>query len=271
MNSLPDTQELALVTGASSGIGAELAKALARRKIPLVLTARRLDRLEQLQAELVQQHGVEVEVIAHDLSDSQAAEKLCEELDRRGLKISMLINNAGFGWYGDFVEQEPQQIESLLDVNVIALTKLTRLLAPAMAQRGQGRVLNVASTIAFTPAARMAMYSASKAYVLALSQALDMELRPKGVRVSVLCPGFTETEFNDVADWPATGLMKVLMLKAPHVAEAGIAGLLRGKRVIIPGWHFKLTALVVRFIPRSILLRLTALTVRSPKKNPKTE
>ena len=111
----------------------------------------------------------------------------------------------------------------------------------------------------------MALYSASKAYVLALSQSLDIELKPKGVRVSVLCPGFTETEFNDVADWPTTGLMKVLMLKAPHVAEAGIAGLLRGKRVIIPGWHYKLTAFVVRFLPRSIMLRLAALTVRSPK------
>lgn len=269
MNSLPDTRELALVTGASSGIGAELAKALARRKIPLVLTARRLDRLEQLRAELIEQQGVEVEVIAHDLNDPLGGEKLCKELERRGLQISILINNAGFGWYGDFIQQESREMESLLNVNVIALTALTRRLAPAMAERGRGRVLNVASMIGFTPSARMTMYSASKAYVLALSQALDMELKSQGVRVSVLCPGFTATEFNDVADWPQTGLMKVLMLKAPHVAEAGIAGLLRGKRVIVPGWHYKLTALVVRFLPRSVMLRLAALTVRSPKKTRK--
>ena len=265
MNSLPDTRARALVTGASSGIGAELAKALARRKIPLVLTARRLDRLEQLRAELIERHGVEVDVIDHDLNDPHGGETLCEELERRGLQISILINNAGFGWYGDFIQQEPREIESLLHVNVIALTALTRQLTPAMVQRGWGRVLNVASMIAFTPSARMAMYSASKAYVLALSQSLDMELRPRGVRVSVLCPGFTETEFNDVADWPQTGLMKVLTLKAPHVAEAGIAGLFRGKRVIVPGWHYKLTAFIVRFLPRSIMLRLAAWTVRSPK------
>lgn len=265
MNSLPDTRDVALVTGASSGIGAELARALARRKISLVLTARRLDRLEQLRSELIAEHGVEVEVIAHDLNDPDSGEKLAQELDRRGIKISILINNAGFGMYGNFLEQSPHEIESLLHVNVMALTALTRRLAPAMAERGHGRVLNVASMIAFTPAQRMAMYSASKAYVLALSQALDLELKRKGVRVSVLCPGFTETEFNDVAHWPATGLMKVLMLKAPHVAEAGIAGLLRGKRVIIPGWHYKLTAFVVRFIPRSLLLRMTAQTVRSPE------
>jgi short-subunit dehydrogenase len=263
MNSLLDTPKWALVTGASSGIGAELAKALARRKISLVLTARRVDRLEQLRTELIRQHGVEVAVIAHDLNDPRSGEKLCAELDRRGLRVSILINNAGFGWYGEFIQQSPQEIESLLHVNVIALTALTRQLAPAMAERGTGRVLNVASMIAFTPASRMALYSASKAYVMALSQSLDLELQPRGVRVSVLCPGFTETEFNDVADWPKSGLMKVLMLKAPHVAEAGIAGLLRGKRVIVPGWHYKLTALIVHFLPRRVMLRLAAMTVKS--------
>ena len=108
------------------------------------------------------------------------------------------------------------------------------------------------------------MYSASKAYVLALSQALDLELRGSGVRVAALCPGFTETEFNDVAAWPKSGLMKLLMLKAPHVAETGVAGMLRGKRVIVPGWHFKLTAFVVRFLPRSVMLRLAAQFVKSP-------
>lgn len=260
-----DTSGLALVTGASSGIGAELARALARRKIPLVLTARRVERLEQLRAELTQAHGVEVTVIAHDLDDPRSGEWLCAELERRGLQISMLINNAGFGLYGEFVSQPLEEIESLLHVNVLALTSLSRLLAASMARRGGGRVLNVASMISFTPAARMALYSASKAYVLALSQALDGELRPRGVRVSALCPGFTATEFNDVAAWPESLLMKVMMLKASHVAEAGVAGMLRGKRVIVPGWHYKLTAFVTRFLPRGLMLWLAAKFVESPE------
>ena len=237
----------------------------------MVLTARREDRLEQLKAELVAAHGVEVTVIPHDLGVPGGGETLFEELSRRELKITLLVNNAGFGWYGDFEQQKPEEIASMLQVNVLALTSLSRLLGAEMAKRGEGRILNVASMIAFTPAANMSLYSATKAYVMALSQALDMELRAKGVRVSVLCPGFTATEFNDVADWPKSGLMNLMMLQAPHVAKAGISGVLRGKRVIVPGWHFKLTTFILRFLPRSLMLHMAAMFVASPQQEQQSD
>ena len=260
-----DQHALALVTGASSGIGAELARALARRKIDLVLTARREDRLEKLKAELMAEHGIEATVIAHDLGVPGGAESLCEEIARRALKITILINNAGFGWYGDFEQQKPEDISTMLQLNVVTLTTLTRLLGAEMAKRGKGRILNVSSMIGFTPASQMALYSGTKAYVTALSQALDVELRDQGIRVCVICPGFTATEFNDVADWPKSRLMNLMMLKATHVAEEGVARLLQGKRVIIPGWHFRLTAFVIRFLPRSLMLKLAAMFVQSPE------
>ncbi len=224
----------ALVTGASSGIGAELARIHAERKGNLVLVARRADRLEALKAELEQAHGITAHVIAKDLSDPEAPQQIHDELAAQDVQIDYLINNAGFGYAGLFHEQNWARNEAMIKVNVVALAALTRLFAPEMAARGSGRILNVASMAGFLPGPLQAVYYATKAFVVSFSEATNNELAGTGVTVTALCPGPVKTEFLDQANLKhVRGLARYV--SAHGVAQAGYDAMRKGKTIIVPG------------------------------------
>ena len=244
----------ALVTGASVGIGRDLAVVLAENKHDLVITARNQEQLEALATELKQKFAVRVEVITKDLAKPQAAGELFEEVQGRNIAIDMLINNAGFGGHGRFDQENVDEILGMLQVNVVALTHLTSLFLPAMIERKQGRVMNVASTAAFLPGPLMAVYYASKAYVLSFSEAIAAELKRTGVTVTALCPGPTLTEFQKRAGIADTGSFQSgLTMDSMTVARIGHRAMMRGKRVAITGLRNKLMAHSTRLAPRSLL------------------
>jgi short-subunit dehydrogenase len=258
--------DLALVTGASSGIGAEFARQLATRGINLVLTARREERLSQLAAELTDSARypakISVTVIAADLNQPAGPDGLLTELERRGLAPTVLINNAGFGYFGKFLDQPAEEIEAMIQVNVRAATLLAHRLGHAMARRKRGAILNVASFAALAPIPRYAVYSGAKAYLVAWSQALAHELKKSHVRVSVLCPGFTRTEFHDVARHEKSSLMQRTELTPEYVARIGLRGLERGQTVIVPGMWYRLNALLIRLLPARAAVAMSARSVR---------
>jgi hypothetical protein len=241
-----------LITGASAGLGAEFARACARRGEALLLVARRRERLEALAAEL---GGAEV--IAADLSEPGAPRRLLDEAAARGLAVSTLINNAGFGLYGPFLDQTAERQAEMVDLNVRALTELTRMVLPDMAARGEGAILNVASTAAFQAGPNMAVYFATKAYVLSLTEALHQEMKGTGVKVSALCPGPTATEFGAVAGVSGSSFAK-LSTDAASVVAAGLKGLDANKAIVIPGLMNKVTAQSGRIIPRAAMRRIVA-------------
>jgi len=253
--------ELALVTGASSGIGRELARVLASQGVNLVITARREERLATLRDELQRAHDVKVDILPHDLDRPDGAALLYDVVRAGGHEITLLINNAGFGHFGDTADVDMAKIESQLQVNVDTLTRLTRLFAADMRKRGHGHLLNLSSFAALTPIPGYAVYSGAKAYVIGFSQALRHELKGSGVSVSVLCPGFTTTEFHKVSDHRKTRLMRTTSMTAEKVAAAGIAGMWRGKFLIVPGWWYKLNTLTARMLPRSWSSALSATIV----------
>jgi uncharacterized protein len=255
-------RELAVITGSSSGIGAEFARQLAAQGVNLILTARRRDRLEVLAAELAAKHAVQATVIESDLNTPEGADRLLAELEARGLVPTTLINNAGFGYFSPFVDQPRDDIEAMLQVNIRAVTILCRRIGESMAQRGGGRILNVSSFAALAPIPRYAVYSGAKAYIIAFSQALAHELAPRKVKISVLCPGFTKTEFHDVSRHKKSSLMRATELTVEQVAKAGLRGLARGQFLIIPGWWYKLNWLVSAVLPRRIMSALSAITVK---------
>lgn len=267
---LQSGSDLALVTGASSGIGAEFARRLAARGIDLVLTARREERLAELATELTDptknsaknSANISVTAIAADLNLSNGPERLLAELESRGLAPTVLINNAGFGYFGKFLEQPADEIEAMIQVNVRAATLLAHRLGHAMARRKRGAILNVASFAALAPIPRYAVYSGAKAYLVAWSQALAHELKKSNVRVSVLCPGFTRTEFHDVARHEKSSLMRRTELTPEYVARIGIRGLERGQTVIVPGLWYRLNALLMRLLPAKAAAALSARSVR---------
>jgi len=247
---------VALVTGASAGIGRELARILAREGHDLVLVARREPELTALGLELKEKYGADSRVITADLSKARAVQSLVKELGPEA-QIDVLVNNAGFGGHGAFVERDRDADLRQIAVNVTALTDLTRQLLPGMVARGRGRVLNVASTAAFQPGPFMAVYYATKAYVLSFSQALAEELAGTGVTVTTLCPGVTETEFQRVAGVEEVPLTKgPLSMSASAVAEAAYKGMARGRLVVTPGLHNKVGAQATRFTPRRVLLKV---------------
>jgi len=255
-----NTRPLALVTGASSGIGADLARELARDGYDLVLAARRIAPMEAL-AEELKGAGASVTVIAADLSKADAAAALAGEIEARGLVVDCLVNNAGLGDNALFHQEDPMRIGEMLRVNVVALTELTRLLLPGMVARRRGRVMLLASTAAFQPGPFMAVYCATKAYVLSLGEAIAYELRGTGVTLSVLCPGATETEFSRVANTGDMALFKSPMVQrmtAAEVARQGYAALRAGRALLITGWFNRLGAFLVRFAPRASATALTA-------------
>lgn len=245
----------ALITGASSGIGLELAKIFAAHGTPLVLTARREELLKALQTDIQNQYKVPVQIITKDLSRPGAAKELYIEIRDKGWEVSTLVNNAGFGLYGHFSETELSKELDMLQLNILALTELTKLFLGPMLQKKSGKILNLASTAAFQPGPVMACYYASKAYVLSFSEALSNELKGTGVSVSALCPGPTESEFQAKADINMNiGLFKASgMMTSAAVAKAGYEGLMKGKRVIVPGLINKITPLGMRFFPRAFV------------------
>lgn len=246
----------ALVTGASMGIGLELSRLLARDGHDLVLVARSRDKLEALAVELRAQSGVSVRVVARDLADPEAPREIFDELGAAGVAVGVLVNNAGFGSYGLFAETDTEKELELLQVNVVALTHLTKLFLPGMIARRRGRVCQVASTAAFQPGPLMAVYYASKAYVLSLSEALSNETEGTGVTVTALCPGPTETGFVAAAGMEKSKLFEANVMDARTVAEAGYRGMMEGKRVVIPGVRNSIMARVASLAPRGLVTRV---------------
>jgi uncharacterized protein len=240
----------ALITGASGGIGEELARQMAQ-KYSLILVARSFDKLEALAKEL---GGAQT--IALDLSTPDAAHKLSAELDKRGLEVEVLVNNAGFADYGEFALAPTDKLEQMVFLNIGTLTMLTRALLPKMLEKKRGQVLNVASTAAFMPGPLMAVYYASKAYVLSFGEALDEELRGTGVGITTLCPGPVATGFQDRAAMQDSKLLKNPMnpmMSVQEVAKEAIDALENKQRVVIPGLMNKLLALTPRIVPRAFV------------------
>ncbi len=241
-----------LITGASTGIGYELAKLFAADGSNLVLTARDANQLERVAAEVRGQFKITAMVIAKDLALAAGPAELFQELQQRGLSIDVLVNNAGFGAVGAFAHIDLQAQLDMIHVNITSLVHLSRLLLPGMIQRNTGGLLNVASTAAFLPGPHMAVYYASKAFVLSFSEALSEELRLTKVRVTALCPGPTRTRFQSRAGSKEAGPSQGGLLKvasAAAVAQAGYAGFMRGRRIVVPGWMNKLSVRLARLAP----------------------
>lgn len=248
--------ETALITGASSGIGLELARLFAADGADLVLVARNEENLNELAAELRTTHSCQVMVIARDLAKPDVPEEIFTLLERDGVHIDTVVNNAGFGLRGSTAELDLQRQMDMIQVNVNALAELTRLFLPAMIKNGSGGILNVASTASFQPGPNMAIYYATKAFVLSFSEALYEEVRSSGVHVSCLAPGATETGFAAVADMGNTLLFKAGVMSSKQVAEAGYHGLRKNKPIVIPGLKNKFTAFSVRLAPRGVVRKL---------------
>jgi short-subunit dehydrogenase len=244
----------ALITGSSSGIGYALAHCFAVNGYNLVLVSRDQQRLERLAVELRRKARISVKVIAKDLARPTSPDEIVEQLQREGIDVDILVNNAGFGMHGPFSEADVCEQLRLMQLNIASLTHLSRLLLPGMLRKRAGKILNVASTAAFQPGPLMAIYYASKAYVLSLSEALANELRGFGVTVTALCPGPTRTEFQARAGIAHTRLMSSGIMNAETVADIGYRGLMAGKRVVIPGLGNKLLAIAARWAPRAIVL-----------------
>jgi short-subunit dehydrogenase len=251
---------VALVTGASSGIGAALAREFAVGGHDLVLTARTRPPMERLAAELAQA-GAAATVVAADLVRPGAAQALAEDIGARGLAIDAVVNNAGIGAYGRFDESDPQRIAEMLHVNVVALTELTRSLLPQMVARRRGAIMLVASTAGFQPGPLFAVYCATKAYVLSFGEALAHELAGSGVAVTVLCPGATATNFFAVAGAGRAGSDTAGMMSPEAVARIGYRALQKGRRVAVAGLRNRVLAQAGRFAPHAISLPIAKMLV----------
>ncbi|GAA0211355.1 SDR family oxidoreductase [Cytobacillus oceanisediminis] len=241
----------ALVTGASAGIGATFARTLAAEGLDLVLVARRKDRLDELAQELTDAHGVRCEVLAADLSDSGAPRAIMAFVEDRGLVVDVLVNNAGMSGSTAFAETPWDSLAAELQVMVTAVTELTHLVVPGMKQRRWGRIVNLSSLAAFAPPGESLLYTGIKSYVLDMSQALDMELKPFGVHVTALCPGFTHSEFHQTmgSAEAASALPSVLWQEPEAVVRAGWASVNAGKPVCVPGLVNKVLSHGMRPVP----------------------
>lgn len=249
--------KLALVTGASGGIGLEFAKLLAQAGYNLALIARSKEKLDVIAADLQQRRGISVQTFACDLARPNAAHAV------RALvpDCDVLVNNAGFANNGKFARIGEAQLLEEMQLNIVTLTQLTRLYLPGMLDRKDGKILNLASTAGFLPGPNMAVYYASKAYVISFSEALAEEVRGTGVTVTVLCPGATATGFQERAAVETTPLFRFPMAKADAVAKAGINGMLRGRPVVVPGITNKLVAISPKITPRGLLVRVSGKAV----------
>ena len=248
------TRPVALVTGASAGLGVDFARQLAAQGRRLVLVARRLDLLAKLADELGDARAVEL-----DLSLPDAADRLLADLAAHGEHVELLVNNAGFGLTGRFAALDGKRQRQMIDLNCGALTELAHAVLPAMLDRGSGAILNVASTAAFQPGPGMAVYFATKAFVLSFSEALHEEVKGKGVTVTALCPGPTATEFGVVAGFRPDGPSSKLAADSAAVVQAGLDGLEKRRAIVIPGLLNKVTAQAHRFFSRSMVRRAAGL------------
>ncbi|MFE1245699.1 SDR family NAD(P)-dependent oxidoreductase [Fictibacillus sp. NPDC058756] len=245
-----------LITGASSGIGLEFASLFAKDGYQLVLNARNESRLQEIANELKSKYGVTVTVAAKDLSIPESADELSSELASAGIEVDVLINNAGFAAYGPFNETFWKEEKDMIQVNIMALTALTKQLLPGMIKRNSGKILNVASTAAFQPGPLMAVYYATKAYVLSFSEAVNYELRNTNVSVTALCPGATATNFEKRANLESSRLFQSGAMDARDVALEGYKALKEKKSLEIPGFKNKALAYLVRFLPRKSVLEI---------------
>jgi hypothetical protein len=241
----------ALVTGASSGIGAAFARALARRGEKLVLVARRADRIAALAGEL----GGAVS-LPLDLTERDAGARLEAELERRGMAVDLLVNDAGLGDTGPFHARPLEASLRMVDLNARAVVELTRRFLPGMVARRRGRIVNVVSTSAFQPVPYLAVYAATKAFALAFTEALADELRGSGVVVQALCPGLTTTEFQQVAGTDRVAFNRTRAMRPEAVVDASLSALARGRLRVVPGWDNRLVAGLVRFAPRGLVRRV---------------
>lgn len=253
-----------LITGASGGLGEEFARLAAADGNDLVLVARSKEKLETLGEELEAKHTIRVTVLPHDLSTPDAVETLIAELKEKNIEPDILINNAGFGAYGLFHETSYEQEKNLIAVNVAALTELTKRVVPSMVKRGSGKILNIASTAAFQPGPLMAVYYASKAYVMHFSLALSEELKDTGVTVTCLCPGPTKTGFEANANLGNSRLFRLGSMDAATVATIGYSAMKSGRPLIVAGRRNKIGAFMTRFIPRMLAAKI-AKSVQSPQ------
>jgi short-subunit dehydrogenase len=250
----PSSGATALVTGASSGIGADIARLLAERGHGVTLVARREDRLTELAHELESKRHVRTDVIACDLSDAAARDRMIAEIRARSLEVSVLVNNAGFGSAGPFQDLDLDGELSMVRTNVEAVVHLCGVYVPPMIERGEGAVLNVASTAAFQPLPRQSTYSASKAFVLGFTEVLSSDLKGTGVTATALCPGPVRTEFMDQHPGFDVSSPDFVWMSAEDCAQAAVKGLERGKRVVVPGIGNRIGTLAGQHAPRSVLL-----------------
>ncbi len=257
-----------LITGASGGIGYELAKVFARNRYNLILVARSLDKLQRIQTELALSDDIRVDIISQDLSQSESPVALFEQIQQQGLTVDVLVNNAGFGDYGPFAESDWSRQNALLQLNIVSLTHLTRLFLPLMQQRGAGKILNVASTAAFQPGPFMAAYYASKSYVMSFTEALAHEMEGTGVTATVLCPGPTRgTDFQTRANLGDVDFFKQLKLPmAAEVAQFGYDALNRGQVLAIHGLFNRLLVFTNRLMPRRVVTQAVG-QLQAPKQD----
>ncbi len=252
------TRPCALITGASGGIGLELARLCAKGGHDVILVARNREKLEEAAKYLAGMYGIRAEVIAADLKDPDAPQAILGQVDQFGLGVDVLVNNAGFGDWGLFGRADLQRQLDMLQVNVVALTTLTRLVLPRMVSRRAGRILNVASTAAFAPGPLMAVYYASKAYVLSFSEALSNEFKGTGITVTALCPGPTRTAFAQEAGMTGSNLFAgPNVMDAAPVATAGYQAMMLGRAVVVPGLGNKLLIQSIRISPRFLIRAIT--------------
>jgi len=251
----------ALITGASSGIGRDLARLHARQGGDLVIVARRREALEELKAELEEEHAVTVTVLTADLVEAGACKELYRRVSELELSIDVLINNAGFGGHGKFYERSWEQDHAMIQLNIVALSELTHLFLQDMVRRKQGKILNAASTAAFVPGPLQATYYATKAFVLSFSQALAEELREANITVTALCPGAVATEFSETANLEGTAAFR-RAAPSMKVAQVGYRAMQRGRLVAINDWKLSLLLnWLVPFLPRRAVLRLSRRTM----------
>jgi len=257
-------RQTALITGASIGIGYELAKIFAADQYDLVLVARNDERLNAVKNELEARHGISAGVLVADLAEPTAPAAIYDRLRREGVQVDVLVNNAGFGQYGEFHRGDLQRYLDMVQVNVTALVHLTGLFLPGMVARRKGRVLNVASTAGFQPGPLMAVYYATKAMVVSFSNAIHAELAGTGVTVTTLCPGPTRTEFHVRAETGRSRLFRgPMMMKADAVARAGYNGMQRGKMVVIPGAVNNVLMFgATRLLPRALVTKMVGVLQR---------
>lgn len=257
MNQLKPNLKTALITGASRGIGYDLAKVFARLAYRLVLVSRNQAKLEEIRENLIREYNIDVIIVPHDLSVPHSAVAIYLVLEESGIQVDVLVNNAGVGDFGEFKDEDLSRISGMLNLNIVSLTELTRLFLKGMAERGYGKIMNVASLAAYLPGPYMAVYYASKAYVKSFSQALSDELKNSGITVTAVCPGLTKTGFqHEIKSENSAANRLNLASSSAWVAEIAVKAMLEGKEIIVPGVINSSIAKTANLIPDGVKSRI---------------